>query len=140
MSSLRALVPSFAAVLLVSSIVYAVGQGVAQRAEGDPRLQAIISSGGAIVRGVGVAKVTHEAAGRYCIKPKGNLDLDLENIFPLLTIVDADSANHGIAAYDPTPDGCPSNTIEVRTSLLLSPGSNEPAFFPVDRSFVIVVH
>lgn len=140
MSSFRMFVPAFAAVLFASSVVYAVGQGVGLRAEGDPRLQALISSNGAIIRGVGVANVKNEAAGLYCIKPKRSANLDLDNIFPVLTIVDAESANHGIAAYDPTPNSCPTNTIEVRTSLLLSPGELEPTFFPTNRSFVIVVH
>lgn len=125
--------------LVVVALFSPMGVGTVH-AQGEPRLQAGISSNGVIVRAVGVRRVNNPAAGVYCIRPKANAGLDLNDIYPSLTILaQPGSPNHGIAAYSLAPTTCPANTIEVRTSLLLSPGSLEPTFFATNRGFVIVV-
>jgi hypothetical protein len=116
-----------------------MGVGAAH-AQGEPRLQAVINQNGAIIRSVGVRRVNNPQAGVYCIRPRANAGLDLNDIYPSLTILaQPGNPNHGIAAYSVEPVTCPANTIEVRTSLLLSPGSLEPTFFATNRGFVIVV-
>jgi hypothetical protein len=85
-------------------------------ASSTARLAALIDQGGAVVRSKGLFSITHPGVGRYCIRPRADSGINVNQIVPTVSVDYSNSSvPESMVQYRSVPVGCPTGTIAVLT-------------------------
>ncbi len=85
-------------------------------ASSTARLAALIDQGGFVIRSKGLFSVSHPGPGRYCIRPRSDSGINVDQIVPTLSVDYSNSSVvESMVQYRSSGDGCPLGTIAVLT-------------------------